>query len=717
MGYTQELEKDAGTSLSNSAANVLRSVMVEQTFNVATPSDLIGIGLESRQIVNNASQSIETVGRQVYGMEGWDSLTRAQRTAFKYSALAWNDFKGYDATASNVSISNESRLPSTGSIDHYVSNNLSVGNEAYDARNLLNSKVLTTIVNVGMARQDDFAEMFYETVVLPPDEGNITFKVEQTFVMTDYLHTGNGFGGVAKGFGSVKLVDALINPEVLRDAAISIVPLYSASNPSFSTEVASWKTAPEQGRGEIDTGALKFNTQLGLLALSMDSVLNPTQVADSTDQLDHDVRVERVFLKVAKGGNNEIIPIVLKNIPDARFVPSPLSKSTSRDLILNFSSTSTTLTGKTQTVAGVDAANLAYLRDPARENWVVYLDFNLSGQVNLETGSIRVNDGKVQIHEVWENVVDNDGMCRPRKVDNPSDLNALQAEFDSLELVGWYPLAQRTNFNRRTRGLLVRMDVWSESYTIPMGPPTSVLTPVVDTETLTNLEGPIMVNRIRNSQNALAKLKEYGDTLKQYPNANDVISPRPELEGVGRYIMRPYFEEVELDLEATMDSVRSADRLEDLNHALVTQIRSMATRAWMLSNYGPAWQAMGVEGKPIVNIGLNAELASYLDLKADARLLGEYFDSQVAITYNREISDTIYMNFTAKGDNVCFKSGNFYFIPEVVSTLPKTTNGGQSVQLTVQNRNMHLNHAPIQLRIKVKGLKNVLEKKIAIKTV
>lgn len=688
--------------------------------NAGVPTDFgsrITAGIESaRSMVANYNTNVESVGRSIYG-DNWDLLTKAQKDAFRVTAGAWGDLGGYHKVASKVSLSTESRLPSTGSVDHYLEPTLSDAMEAYDHRDMVKSKVATTIVNVGMARQDDFGEMFYETVVLPPDEGNVQFSVQRTFVMTDYLHTGNGYGGVKPGFGAPDIIEALINPEVLRDSATKIVPLYTSTNPSFTTKVTPWKTKPEQGRGEIETGALIFNKSLSLLALSMDSLLNPTQVADSTDQLDHDVRVDTVFLELTKGGQSEVIPIRLKDVPNAKFAATPLHQSASRDMQLNFVAKSITLSGETKTVAGVPSTILGYLRDPARKDWRVYLDFSLSGTVNLETSTIRVNDTKVAIDEVWENVIQPDGMCRPVQITTPSDLNALNAEFDKMELVGWTPHAYVTNFNRRTRGLLIRNDIHVETYTIPMGPPVSVLTPTVDTETLVDLEGPITVNRIRNSQNALAKLKEYGDMLRQYPNANDVFSPKPNIEGVGKYIMRPYFEEQELDLELVVDSLRSTEKLDDLNAAIVTSIRAMVTRAWMLSNYGPAWQAMGIEGKPIVNIGLNAELASYLNIQADTRLLGEYFDHRVAMTYNREIGDTIYINFTAKGDNPCFRSGNFYFIPEVVSSLPKTTNGGQSVQLTVQNRNMHLNHAPIQMRLKVKGLRNVLEKKIPIKVI
>lgn len=668
-------------------------------------------GVESKSALKSFSNTAAAVGTAVFGMDGWQNLTKQQQKAFEITTLAWNNLLGYHDVATKVNFSNESKIAATPGVDGYLVPTLTDGLEAYDHRNLVNSKIATSIINVGSARQDEFGEMFYETVVLSPDEGNVTVSIEQTYIMNDYLHTGDGFGGVPFGFGSVNLIDAYINPEVMRSNAIKTIPLYSASNESFSTEVDPFTT--EDG---IETGALKFNTNLGLLALSMDNLLNPNAVGDSTDQLDHGLAIKTVYLKIKKGGDTEILPIELKDLPHANFVPNPLGKAASRDVIVNFVTNSIPLHGRMKTVAGQESTILAYLRDPARENWVAYLDFSLQGNANLETGQVRVNESVVQIDTVWDVPVNSKGMGNPTKVTDPSAFNALASHFDEIKLVGWFPEGQRTNINRRTRGLLIRTDILTETYVIPMGPPISVLTPVVDTETLVDMEGPIRANRIMNSQNAVKSLLEYGDQLKRYTNTVDVFSPRPELQGIGRLIMRSYYDEVEIDALQIVDSLRSTERLEDLNYAIVNVMRSRLSQAFANSNYGPAWLAMGIEGKPIVNIGTTMEIAQYLNLKADAAILGQTFDYEFAYTTNREVEDVIIMNFTTKTDHTFLKSGNFYYIPEMVSTLPKTTHNAQSVQLTVQNRNKHINHCPVQIRIYVKNLAQALSSKVPIKT-
>ena len=286
-------------------------------------------------------------------------------------------------------------------------------------------------------------------------------------------------------FGSVSIIDAIVNPAVLRDSSIDVIPIYSASNTAFTSEVD-----PFDHKG-VETGALKFNQDIDLLAISSDNLLNPSQVLDSTDQLDHDVRIDSVFAKITDGsGNEEIFRIPLAEAPGANFAPH-MARTTARGLTLSYASKTIPIHGNLKPVgAGPndEAVTLAFLRDPARADWVVYLDLNVSGTADLETGNIRVNSSPSNIASVWQQPVNTDEIADHIQINDAAQLNEVMNNLPSIELVGWFPHATRTNLNRRTRGILARTDIASEQYTIPLGPPISVLTPVVDTETLVDLE-------------------------------------------------------------------------------------------------------------------------------------------------------------------------------------------------------------------------------------
>lgn len=681
-------------------------------------------GLESRSVDAGTEAAVRGViddyksHLQLAFGTAWDGLTKQQKRCSEIISLAFENPVEYNRAATTVGFGTEAHLPATSHSDFYIQptvSDLTSGLEAYDHRQLTATKVYSTVINIAAARQDKFGEAFFPTQVISPDEGIVRFEMTQTYVMTDFLHTGNGSQGVPEGFGSVSIIDALINPEVLRDTCLEVVPIYSRTNSIFAEAVDPWV---ESG---VETGALKFNQDIDLLAAGHDNLLNPTQVFDSTDQLDFDVFIKRIFLKVTdKDANTEILPIKLGRIPGANAVAPNGYVTSGRELSFNFNTTNIPLSSLIQAMDGgdnVDSVTLQYLREPSRAGWQVYLDFNVTGSVNLETGNIRVNRGNVQIDSVWDEKPDADGVVNPKQVTNATLLTALNSHFASIDMVGYQIHATRTNLNRRTRGILVRSDIVGDAIAIPMGPPVSALAPVVDVPSLVDLEAPIRVVRMRNSQNALAALLEYGDGLRAYSNSLSIRAPRPRLGGVGNFIMRPYFEEATLDLATMVDSIRSKDRLEDVNYAIQAAVRGMVSRAWGTSGYGPAWQALGNENEmPVVNIGTNTEIGSYLFMKGDNRLLGDLFETNLVTTNNREIKDMIIINFSHKGEDPWFRSGTFYYMPELVSTLPKTTNGGQSIQLTVQNRNLHVCHTPIQLRIHLKNLKEVLMSKVPVLT-
>lgn len=111
----------------------------------------ITAGTESRNVLATQRNSIETQGRAIYG-DKWDNLNAAQRKAFEISTLAWADLNAYHGIASKVNVSSESRLLPTGSIDQYLEPTLNFANEAYDARSILNSKLLPLLCWFGTSR-------------------------------------------------------------------------------------------------------------------------------------------------------------------------------------------------------------------------------------------------------------------------------------------------------------------------------------------------------------------------------------------------------------------------------------------------------------------------------------------------------------------------------------------------------------------------------------
>lgn len=681
----------------NGNSSGLAEGQVELAFSVGAES-------KHRELLDAVATQMRTngaaIGQTIFG-DAWSTFTPAQRKAARIMSSFGTDIVGYNNAATSISLENAGnvKIPQGRAL-------FMAAPEAFDHRNVVDSVAASTVVNTLAARQDDFSEAFYPTVVLAPNEGNVKLSVENNYVFGDHIHTGDGSTPVAYGFGSVSIIDAIVHPKYLRDHSTKLVPIYNEGNEIFSSEVAPF-TDPDVG---YETGALAF-TKFNLLAASQDEILNGNSNMDSTDQIDLDVRIDTLFLKLTKGSNSDIFPIRIKDVPGSNFAPFS-AQTTSRVLTLSFNSDRIAIHGELKNVAGTASEVLKYLADPARADWSVYLNIGVTGQVDLETGNLGVNYVVPSISSIFRTVDAGEGMYDSVEVKGKAEVNEMKSYFDRIELVGYTIAANRTNLNRRTRGLLVRTDIYTETHFIPMSAPISALTPVTDTETLVDIEGPVRLCRARNSQRGVQKLIEYGEQLRNFRNNNDTRAPTAEIQGIGRIIMRTYFEEREVDMSKLVNSLESVNHTENINAALVNLIRQMATDAYYASNYGAAWSAMGKQGKPTLIIGTNPKIASYLKLQGDGDLVGPLFKTKVVSAWNSEIGNRIFIGFTCDDDDVCFKHGNFYYIPEIVSSLPKTTNNAQSMQLTVQNRNLHINHSPIQLRIVLNNFGDVFKQQV-----
>ena len=90
------------------------------------------------------------------------------------------------------------------------------------------------------------------------------------------------------------------------------------------------------------------------------------------------------------------------------------------------------------------------------------------------------------------------------------------------------------------------------------------------------MAAPITAARIINDNNAVTKLIEYGNMLSALELSKSYLVPVPSLEGIGRLMIRPFYEEFTLDLLEVTASLKSQDRAADVSSAFVNKIREMS---------------------------------------------------------------------------------------------------------------------------------------------
>jgi hypothetical protein len=597
-----------------------------------------------------------------------------------------------------------------------------ISKEAFDDRELIANLPFSVVFNVQAARQSDFCESFYPTLTVTPDQGNIDVSVRRTMVFNDVKHE---LSGKPMDFHRRNLIEGIVDYKLLETNSTALVPVYIGDNldanynaEKFSTLVGSY--VKHVDRVEVTTRPLKPGVDIGLIGISQHEGLIASGILNNTDTVDLKNNLDNVYIEihstsVVGAGATSVIPFNVYNLPRSQFQKAP--EGLVQDLILNFGTVDLPITGASSDAANApNATALAYLRTGGRENWVVRLKITVTGNLNVESGNLSVNPASVTIASVW----DVDPVTNDYTEVTGADLTALHAEFDIIRLDSFEIASSRSNLNRRTRGIQVTTVEQNERYMIPLGAPINCPTPVTNTRTSTDMAAPITACRIQTDNKAITKLLRYADTLSAYKLSQSYLVPTPNIEGIGRYLIKPFYEFYELDLLQVTASLKSTDRAGDVSAAIVNKIREMSYRAYTATAYQPALDAAtGNTGdKPKLLIGTDPVLSQHILVSGDTRTASIAFDHKIVSHIDLRLRNHIYMTFVRDGqagpDPLSF--GFMAWMPELATSLPMTREGALVNEVMVQPRFLHINTCPILMVIKVKNLDVAIAGKLPIYT-
>jgi hypothetical protein len=214
----------------------------------------------------------------------------------------------------------------------------------------------------------------------------------------------------------------------------------------------------------------------------------------------------------------------------------------------------------------------------------------------------------------------------------------------------------------------------------------------------------------------VTRLLNYAETLKTYVTSASRKGAVANIEGMGRYLVKPFFEEVTLNLVDKINSIRDMDRAQDVTALLVNQIRDVAYRMYSESGYQPALNASPVGSQQArLLIGTDIVLQRHLMVTGDSRTFGIAFpDYKIVSTFDKRMQGKIILTLTRDGsqegpDPLSF--GTHAWIPELASSVQVNRDGATYPEAMVQPRNLHVNHLPIMAVINVEGLEEALTAK------
>jgi hypothetical protein len=588
--------------------------------------------------------------------------------------------------------------------------------EAFDDRKLVDHVPFSVVVNMQTAVQDEFSEAFYKTVVLTPDQPGLEIVCQRTMIFNRAKHENTG---KPTDFGRTHLVDATVDHRILASDVAKAIPVYdpvvgATENHACFAPIADVAPYDYTVAGEtFKTAPLALNRPFDLLGLSQTPALLRTGILDNTDSLDLRVVLKKVYVKIhaATGNVTTVVPLTTLDMPTSRYQHA--QEGNDRQLNLAFSTKSLTITGATKNLQDVAAPALAYLADPLRVNWVVRLAMDVNGRIDTETGEGIVGvTGTVRIDSVWKYHEADDTYTQILGL----DLTALQAEIDSFTVVGVDIDAGRSNLNRREVGTQTSTLTIRERHTIFLGPPITCPSPVTATRTSAELAAPIQVARVRNSNNAVTKLLGYATMLENLKLGLDRSQPVPEIEGLGRLLIRPYFERSVLNMQDVLQSARSQDRAADVSASIINRIRDMAYRMYRNSNYQGALDSMtgGTGERPVLIIGTDQYTQRHLMVDGDTRTAGIGFDYRVVVSPDMRVFGKIFLGFARPNQSGpdLLSPGCMAFVPELATNLQISRDGRTTMETMIQQRTLHINTCPLLGVIEIENLEVAVSEQV-----
>jgi len=352
------------------------------------------------------------------------------------------------------------------------------------------------------------------------------------------------------------------------------------------------------------------------------------------------------------------------------------------------------------------------LDELATNDLSVRLEVVVTGSVNIETGETVVYGNSVSVFSI----TDANG--------NLLDLSTgpaavVVAAIAGGTLSGYDLLAYRTNVNRRQRGQLIDVTKYTQLYNVPLRSPITAMHPAtVDAQTdASDVQALITATRIRTSNESVSTLLAAAQTLSSYVDSRDTTGVSPDVLGVGRFFVRPAYMYENLDINDSIDSVKSHERARDIQAVLVNKLRDMAYRLYRDSEYKAAADALagGISAVPEVIIGTDPVIARYINVEGDLRTLGGEFSVRVVSSLDVRMKGKIVVAFGVMDDSRNTQPhplnfGNLVWAPELVLTANLSRAGTYSRETVVQPRFLFVVNTPIMGLIEVSNIPQTLNK-------
>ncbi len=690
----------------------------------ATKSSLSAFFKEHHKLALESEDGETIEGNGEAGVaDGRDAiLTESQLQAGAIVAAALENPEKYAAYATKVNIdgAGDSDPLASGAFTSDVIADQAIAQEAYDAASLHEFGAYSMVYNVYAARQSPLQELFYPTLTLTPDQNGVQIFTRYQVYFHNFRHKNDGS---VEGTERIPLYQAVNDPTILFNEITRVYPVYEDTDAAVKANFAVGidPTSVTLEGHSFETAPLAIGKEIGLIGLSQASVAGFTGEMGSEDQIANGARIQDIYVEIKnKAGVKSIVKFNLRNLGRTAYLGA--LEGMDMDVMLNFINKQLPLTGETRDVTGQLAPALAFLRDPQFEDHILHFAMNVTSNLNLETGLVTVNPAWGSLQKYAMRV--NSNNIAVREVDEAL-VTTMKSNIESINLVGWYPDMNRTNFNLRQRGPLCGTMERHERYVVRLNSPVSAIAPVTETRTTSDFVAPITAVRIRNDNNAITHMFANHEALMAHVTSYDNTLPRPDIKALGRWVMNPFADHIKVNMLDLISTTRSKNVNEDFRYAFGNLFREAVFRGLRKSLYETSLRLQtGVDGaKPTIIVGTNPVFAKHMNVKETAGWLGDNFPYDVVIESHEDrrlggLEDNVhevFIGLSIPGSQWSpHNNGHFLYIPELVTTITTQRNGSNSRELIVMSRCEHISLCPWSIRITLTGVSESFTTKIPV---
>ena len=649
-----------------------------------------------------ASQELRSTLSSICQDVGMGDVTMAQEEAAVVAGLVAGDPASFFTRQSRKETSTdtyrvmESLGTEDGALDRPV-----LSTEAYDERNNSNIALNSIRYNLQAARQNQFGETLFPTINQAPDSPGFGVTIRLMTIQNEIVR---GVTGALDRFNQKNLLRAYRDATILKNDRTRAVPVYRAAADAAFVDGA--LVAPRDlviDEETIKTAPLKASAPVNLIGISQTDATLSKGVMDQTDALDSTLNLMFAYLQFG----DDVIRVNTLNLPYSNFIRQPQDQY--RQSALNFRTESILINEKTLRQDGSPLVNLKPVVDG---KLIVRLGLQLGGSVNIQYGDCNV--GALALYVA--SVQDETGANLSLATGVGKDIVDLVAagKFIGYEVQAWF-----ANSNHRFRGQLIDTTEFTQMYLVPWRAPVTSLHPVTadGQNDSADINALVQTTRVRTSQAAVTTLLNTAAMLAEFVDVRDEKGEAPDLLGIGRHYVRPYYDYEAIDMSKIVDSIKSYERPQDIAAALVNVLRDKVYNAYRDSEFEAGLESLSgtSDVKPTVIIATDQVISKYLMVNGDLRTMGINFDTQVVCSMDSRMDGKLFVVFGIFGENRNsevhpMNFGNMAWSPELTFSMPVTRGNTLSRELTVTPRFLHFVNCPVMIAMDITGLPEVAGK-------